>query len=202
MSLNEPRTIPDTQYTGVPLSPKPRGIVGTVASGFTVMEMGDDMRHRTIIKLTTALSIVTTPDTAALADGMLIYTFPAGQIIVHEVYGDIGLEINDATNVPDTPEVGLGTVIATGAVATLGAGAATWENIWGPHVVAGCDVGADTSDAGQWVTYPGMVILGAGVKTVYFNVADTWSNGAGTADVFFQAGRFIIDWTVIPAEGL
>jgi hypothetical protein len=37
---------------------------------------------------------------------------------------------------------------------------------------------------------------------VYINVADTWSNGAGTADVFLQAARFIIDWSLIPVEGV
>ncbi len=192
----------DATYLGYPLGSKPAGVAGTIADDWSGFEMGKGMKHRTIITLDTALSVVTTPDTAALADGKLLYTFPAGQIIVHEVYGDVSLDCTDSTNESDQPEIGLGTVIATGAVATLGAGAATWENIWGPHVVASVDVLGTPADAGQWVSRPGMVILGGGIHTCYFNIADTWANGAGTEDVTLQAARFIIDWSLIPAEGL
>ncbi len=202
MTLNPDRAVGDAAFLGVPLGTKPPGLVGVAESGWTVIEMGSGMKRRTILKLTTATSFVTTPDTAALADGAKIYTFPAGQIIIHEVYGDIGLEINDATNVADTPEVGLGSVIATGAVATLGAGASTWEDTWGPHIVTGCDVGAAPSDAIQQVSRPGKVIASAGVHAIFLNIADTWSNGGGTADCFVQACRFIIDWTLIPVEGV
>ncbi len=202
MALNPPRVIPDSDFLGVPLGPKPPGLVGTAGTSISAIEQGDGMVRRTILKVTAPISVCTTPDTAALAGGALIYTFPAGQIVIHEVYGDMGLEIDDSTNIADTPEVGLGTVIGAGAIATLGASVTTMENIWGPHVAAGCDVGADTTDAGQWVTNPAFIILGAAVHTVHFNVADTWGNGAGTKDCYLQAGRFIIDWTLIPAEGL
>lgn len=202
MGLHPTRAIGDSAFVAVALGTKPPGLVGAVATGFTAFEMGKGLKHRTIIKLTTPVSVVTTPDTTALADGILVYTFPAGQVIVHEVYGDVGLEIDDATNEPDTPEVGLGSVIATGAVATLGAGASTWEDTWGPHVMTGCDVGATAADAIQKVTRPGKVIASAGVHAIYLNIADTWGNGDGTKDVFLQAARFIIDWTQIPVEGV
>ena len=202
MALLPSRPIPDTALAAVPVAPLPPGIRGTAATGWTAVEQGEGTRRRTILNLTAALSVVTTPDAEALGDGVLAYTFPAGQIIVHEVYGDVGLDIDDNANDEDTPEVGLGTTQTTGAVATLGASAATDENIWGPNVATGCDVIAVAADAIQVISSPNLIITGAGAHTVYFNVADTWANGAGTADLFVNAARFVIDWTLLPIEGV
>ncbi len=202
MGLNAPIEAGDSGLISVQLAPAPSGLVGAAGAGWTAVEQGVGTLRRTILDCTIPLSIVTTPDTAALADGVPVYTFPAGQILVHQVYGDIGLEIDDTTNVADTPEVGLGSVIATGAVATLGAGASTWEDTWGPHVVTGCDVGATVADAIQQITVANRIIAGAGVHVLYLNCADTWSNGAGTKDVFVQTCRFVIDWTLLPIEGV
>ena len=131
------------------------------------------------------------------------HIFKAGQIIVHRVYGDVGLEINDASNVADTPEIGLGTLIASGAVATLGAVGAGAEDLWGPHVVAGCDTGADATDAGQFVSTLEFVIADAAAHLVHLNCADTWGNGAGTANVVLENdARFVIDWTILPLGGI
>ena len=175
---------------------------GTAGTGVTAIESGNGNHRRTELIVAATHIVVTTPDTAALAQGALIYTFPAGQIIVHRVYGDVGLEINDATNVADTPEIGLGTLIASGAVATLGAVGAGAEDLWGPHVVAGCDTGADATDAGQFVSTLEFVIADAAAHLVHLNCADTWGNGAGTANVVLENdARFIIDWTILPLGG-
>ena len=205
MALLPARTIPDAALAAVPVAALPPGPRGTVGAGWNVVEQGEGTRRRTILSVTTPLSIITTPDTAALGNGVLAYTFPAGQIIVHRVYGDVGLDIDDNANDEDTPEVALGTTQTTGAVATIGASASTDENIWGPNVVTGCDVIAVAADAIQVISTPGsadLIITGAGAHTVYFNCADTWANGAGTADVFIQSARFVIDWTLLPIEGV
>ncbi len=203
MGLNPDRAVGDSAFLGVPLGPKPLGAVGAAGSGWTAIEMGlVGMKRRTVLKHDTPVSYITTPDTEALAGGKPIYTFPAGQIIIHEVYGDIGVDIADDTNDGDQPEVGIGVVVATGAVATLGAGASTWEDVWGPHIMASADVIGTPADAGQFVTRPGKVIIAADAHVIYLNIADTWANGAGTADVFIRAVRFIIDWSLVPTEGL
>ncbi len=201
MALNPPVPVPDS---GMPLAfgPAPKGLVGTVATGFTAVEQGEGTLRRTVIDLTAVTSFVTTPDTAALADGMLMYTFPTGQIWLHRVYGDIALDIDDNANDEDQAEVGLGSVIATGAVATLGAGASTWEDLWGPHIMTGCDAIATPADAIQVVTETNLIIPAANAHTVFLNCADTWANGAGTKDVFIQRARFVLDWTLLPAEGV
>ncbi len=204
MALLPSREIPDTALAAVGVAPLPSGAVGTAGTGWTAVETGEGTRRRTILNLTAALSVVTTPDTAALADGILIYTFPAGVVIVHETYGDVGLDIDDNANDEDQPEMGLGFTIAAGAVAELDLAATgvEAENIWGPHVAAGCDVIAVAADAGQFVSTPGLIIAGADDHTVFFNLADTWANGAGTKDLFINAARFVIDWTLLPIEGV
>ena len=184
--------------------------VGTAGSGVTVTEYlvaGDDgtigALHVTNLFIAAGTSVVTTPDMESLAEGTLIYTFPAGTIIVKRVYGDIGLDINDAALVGDTPEVGLGTLIGSGANATLGAVGAGAEDIWGPHVAAGVDTEATAGDAGQFITVPNLIIPGASAHLVHFNVADAWADGAGTADVILVNGaRFIIEWYLMPVEGV
>ena len=180
------------------------GRVGTPGTSITAIEAGHCTKRRTTLIVTAAISLVTTPDVENLAGGALIYTFPPGQVIVHRVYGDVGIDIDDNINDEDTPEVGLGTVVAAGANATLGDAASgiTAENIWGPHVVTGCDYLAVAADAIQVVSTPELVIAGAGVHTVYLNLADAWADGAGTADAKIEAGRFIIDWTILPIEGV
>ena len=181
--------------------------VGTVGTGVTetTYEQGGDTNGRAYltnlsIAVDTVIGVVA--DTAALASGLLIYTFPAGQVIVKRVYGDIGLDVDETNYDEDTPEVGLGTVIGSGANATLGAVGATSEDIWGPHVVAGCDTNATAGDAGQFITVPNLIIAGAGDHTVHLNIADTWANGAGTPNVTAENGRFIIEWLLLPIEGV
>ncbi len=203
MSLYPDKAVGDSAFLGVPLGSKPPGAVGTAGTSIAAIEIGDAMQRRTILKVTAPIAVCSTPNGESLGGGALIYTFPAGQVIVHEVYGDMGLEIDDAALVGDTPEVGLGTVIGTGAIATLGAAVTTMENLWGPHVAAGCDVGAAATDAGQFVSRPGFVILAAAAHLVHFNVADGWAGGGGNdKDVYLNQGRFIIDWSLIPTEGL
>ena len=180
---------------------------GTAGSGVTAQEYllaGDDTGalHLTNLSIDTDTVIGAVADTAAIARGILIYTFPAGQIIVKRVYGDIGLDVDETNYDEDTPEVGLGTVVASGANATLGDVGATSEDIWGPHVAAGCDTKATAADAGQFVTVPNLIIAGAGAHTVYLNIADTWANGTGTPNVTVENGRFIIEWYLLPIEGV
>lgn len=177
---------------------------GTAGTGVTAIESGNGNHRRTELIIAATHVVVTTPTNENLAQGALIYTFPAGQIIVHRVYGDVGLEINDSLLVGDTPEIGLGTAVATGANATLGAAAAgaTAEDMWGPHVVAGCDTGADATDAGQFVSQLEFVMADAGAHLCHLNCADGWTAGAGTADVVLEnPARFIIDWTILPLGG-
>ncbi|TFH58824.1 MAG: hypothetical protein E4G91_09285, partial [Candidatus Zixiibacteriota bacterium] len=80
--------------------------VGTAGTGVTATEYGDGRRH--VTKLVLAGVAFTIGDTAALADGALIYTLPAGPIVVHSSSINVGLTLTTGTPTTDTPEIGLG----------------------------------------------------------------------------------------------
>src|SRR5688572_1308268 len=101
--------------------------VGTVTTAATTsaVEYGNGRDHFTVLTLTN-FAIGTSGDNASLALGAKFYSFPAGTILVESatIVGGITAAISATT---DTPEVGIGTVAATGAAATLTT--ATWEDI-------------------------------------------------------------------------
>ncbi len=185
--------------------------LGTAAAGTTAIEYGLGGKKRQTELFVAATTVIgAVADTAAMSRGVLLYTFPAGTIVIQNVYGDIGLDVDETNYDEDTPEVGLGTTTKDGsAEATLGASVATTEDIWGPHVVAGCDANAVAADAIQAVngtgqTVEGVVIAAGGVHTVYLNIADTWANGTGTPNVVVGSpgARFIIEWLDMELEGV
>lgn len=181
--------------------------VGVAGVGVTATEYklaGDDQGsvRMTNLKIAADTVIGAVADTSAIARGVLVYTFPAGQVIVKRVYGDLGLDVDETNYDEDQPEIGLGTLIASGTVATLGEVDAAAEDIWGPHVAAGCDTKATAADAGQFITVPNLIIAGADAHTVHVNIADTWANGTGTPDVTVEVGRFVIEWLLLPIEGV
>lgn len=95
---------------------------GTAATGVTATEYGNGIYHQTTLTMDSYTEAVAA---AALAVGQAVYTFPTGGIIIHG--GTLDMTIAGASSVA-TPDIGIGTVIGTGAVAVLG-GTATFEDI-------------------------------------------------------------------------
>jgi hypothetical protein len=163
--------------------------VGSVGSGVTATEYGDGFIHNTRLALAVT-DAFTTGDNAALGDGHLIYTFPAGQIVVHSAsLVDIAITSASTEQQNDTPDVGLGTTEATGVIATLD-GTPAMENIltgqtWSTGKMNGTAQSAvDMADVATG--NGGLVIADGGDHTVYLNIADTWADDLGgdlTADV-------------------
>ena len=93
----------------------------------------------------------------------------------------------------DTPDVGIGSVIATGAVSVLG-GTATFEDYITGSAAADCSgtalvVGPVGAVAG---IHTGISLnKAADVKAVHLNVADTWAG----ADTMTATGTVVIKWT-------
>jgi hypothetical protein len=161
---------------------------GTAGIGVTVFEGGDKVNRWTILTFDIT-DAITVADTAALADGYLLYTLPAGACIITSGYlsGSVSVA-EDTTNA--VAEIGLGTTAGTGAAATLGAVAATAENISGPVASVICN---GVNDYIASLATP-IIIASGSAHTVYFNVASTWGNTAGidlTGDI---AGRAVITW--------
>lgn len=164
--------------------------VGTAGSSVTAAEYGDGQNH--VTKLTISGLAVTIGDNASLAIGSLIYTLPAGDIIVHGAGGSVQLALDTGTPTTDTPEVGLGTTIGAEANATLGAVDAAAENIAGPHVMNNV---AGTAEPINSVTAGVLHIPAAGDHTIYLNFADAWANVSD--DAATVTAELWIAWTLL-----
>ncbi len=165
--------------------------VGTANAGVTAVERGDGYNHVTILTVSKA-DALTVADDAALADGYLLYTLPAGACIIESAY--MSMAVTAAEDTTATADVGLGTVIGSTAIATLDLGASgTMENILTGQTAANCSGTATVKTAIPTANVP-LVIAAGDAHTVYFNVADTWANTAGsdlTADI---AGTVVLAW--------
>lgn len=160
---------------------------GTVATGVVAVETGWERNHVTTLTLT-SLGL-TIGDVTTLGDGVLIYTFPAGVIIVDAAYMSVGVTLTTGTPTTDQPDVGLGTVIAVGAVANLST-PSTFEDILTGRAAA--DV-AGTATVGTVQTTK--VIETGDAHTVHFNIADVWAdvtNSAATA-----SGTVVLKWAAM-----
>ncbi len=145
----------------------------------------------TKITLSTAAGVpVAVPDIAGganLAVGALIYTFPAGEVCIRGSGMSVAIQQVDGNIDADTPDVGLGTVIGSGAVATLD-GTATFENILTGQTAGDCDGTATIANVET-----DLAIATAGAHTLYLNVADGWAaSGDDNATI---SGTVLIHWT-------
>lgn len=160
---------------------------GTPNTGVIATEYGTGKKHYTKLSFTD-LEVGTAADGADLAFGVLLYTLPAGVQKIDAVYQEVALE-GDAQSVADTPEIGLGTVIASGAVAVLG-GTATFEDILEGSAAA--DVNGTTNiDSDLAVN---QLVASGGAKTIHLNVADGWA-ASSDDDPVTATGTIILEWT-------
>ena len=159
--------------------------IGTNGAYGTVEEYGDGNYHKTVLTLAGAFGAIA--GGANLGVGRLVYTFPAGVIrILTATMNGLALQQTQGNVTADTPELGLGTVIASGAVAVL-SGTATFEDILTGQVMGDCDGTAKLAAVGNTLT-----ILAAAAHTVHLNVADGWA-ASGDAALGF-AGEVVITW--------
>lgn len=161
---------------------------GTAAAGVTAVEAGNAVDHLTTLTVDTVLPAIA--GGAALAVGVLAYTLPAGRILIQAAGIDLAITQTEDNITADTPEIGLGTLEATGAEATLGDVGAAAENIVGGQVAADCDGTATLKTLA-----PGLVIEAADDHTVYINVADTWAADGDAAAAL--TGTAVLRWTLL-----
>lgn len=162
--------------------------VGTAATGSTAVEYGDGKRHTTVLTVSTTLPAIA--GGADLGVGKLLYTLPAGECIVESAYMSLGITQSEGNINADTPDGGLGTTIASGAVATLD-GTAAFENILTGQTFNNCTGTAEVKTAIPTAGVP-LVVTTAGDHTIYFNVADGWAASGDAAAAL--AGTVVINW--------
>ena len=172
--------------------------LGVVGTGVTAVEYGDAYHHTTVLTVsqTNAAGLVT-GDNVALASGYLLYTFPAGAIVVHNAYMSMGITAT-VEQAADTPDVGLGTTIGVGAVATLDTNPGFENILTGKTATNSSGTATVGQDICNSTGATGGLNIGAGnPHTVYFNIADTWADDT-SADLSVDiAGTVVINWTFL-----
>lgn len=163
----------------------PLNNAGTVASGSTVVERGDAYNHVSIITLNTTLPAIA--GGADLAVGKLIYTLPAGAIVVSVGYMSVAITQSQGNINADTPDVGVGTLLASGANALLSAVGAGAENIVDGTTAANC-----TGTATVLTDVANTNIAVGDNHTVYLNVADGWAASGDAAAAL--TGTVVLNW--------
>lgn len=163
--------------------------VGSVSSdGISKQEFGDGYNHTTILTIN-KIDAILSGDAAALSSGYLIYTFPAGEIVVNSSKMSMAITAT-AEQVADQADVGLGTTIGSGVNALLSAVDAAAENVITGTTAANANGTPTVLTVGTQ-----LVIAAAGDHTLYFNIADTWADdtsGDLTVDI---AGTVIVNWS-------
>ena len=161
--------------------------VGTAAPGFEPTHYTADGYHY-ITKLSVNKAFPAIVGGTNLGLGLLAYTFPTGVQLVKFAGINIGLTQTEGNVNADTPDLGLGTVIAVGAVATLTTG--TWEDILTGQAMNNC---TGTKEVISLVVPDAGIVSATGdFKTMYLNIADGW---AASGDVALLAsGEIWIDW--------
>lgn len=163
--------------------------VGTAEEGVTATEYGTS-RHRVTRLTFSGLTLGASTGAADAAFGELLYTLPAGAVVVKAAHMNVALTGSGETCDADTPDMGLGTTVGSGNVATLNlvaSGAA--ENILTGQTVNNLTGTAEVKTVGDQV----LAIEPTGDHTVYLNVADGWA-GACTVTA---TGTVAIEWTLL-----
>lgn len=154
----------------------------------------------TVITLQSDLTLVTSVDNAAKAGGAQVFTFPQGFIQIHRarIKGTLGTSIADLTSTAG--EIGLGIVVATGAVAVLG-GTATFESILegGIPALGNFTAGNDLAAAAAGGAKSSLLGGFSSSVPMFLNLASTWGDVGTAGNVVARAGTQIeVWWSRIP----
>jgi hypothetical protein len=178
--------------------------VGTVTTVATtaVQEIGGAKNHTTILTMT-AFAIGNSGDNASLGIGAKFYTWPTGvDVLVTEASIDGGVTCAISVTT-DTPEVGIGSVIASGAIATLTTG--TFENLVdGGASGSSVDAATVAPDVAGTVfrkknlttVTPIIKASGGAARDLFLNVADGWADVTAAGACTFT-GTITLNWQII-----
>jgi hypothetical protein len=163
--------------------------LGAAATGMTVVENGDGSHHTTTITLAGVLPAITGGVNQAV--GTLLYTFPAGDIVVNHAKLNVSITQSEGNINNDTPDVGLGTVIGTGAVAVL---STTLEDIIVGQTATDSNGTATVKTAIPTAAVP-FVIESGDAHTLHFNAAFGWAASGDLAATI--TGTVVIEWDFV-----
>jgi hypothetical protein len=174
---------------GFSVAPNTVSGIGTPGTGVTAVEYGSPYSH--VSRLTIAGVLGAIAGGASLGLGFLLYTLPAGAQIVENSWMSIGLTQTQGNINANTPNVGIGHTVASGAVSTL-AGTAAFMDIITQQAATNC-TGTPTAITLTATSSPFSYITQAGgTKTIYLNFAAAW-NAGGDAGALIN-GNVILNW--------
>ena len=162
--------------------------VGAAATGISASEYGHSYSHTTILTVNSVLPAIA--GGAGLGVGTLLYTLPAGDCIIESARMSMAITQTKGHINANTPGVGVGTVIASGAVTDI-TGTATFENVLVNTAAANCTGTATVLTAIPTAAVP-LVIKAADAHTLYFNAAANWAASGDTGALI--TGTIIINW--------
>lgn len=165
--------------------------VGTPGTGVTAVEEAIGPWHKTTLTLSTGCVLPAIVGGTDLAVGVLIYTLPTGAKMVTDCYESVALTAADGNIDADTPVVGIGTVIGTGAVTDLN-GTSTFENINTGKAAANCTGTATVQTAKTTDALGGFAIETGDAHTIHLNAADGWAASGETACPV--SGTVVVFW--------
>lgn len=162
--------------------------LGTAGS-LTVSDEGFGKEHITTLTLASlGMGNIANGNTA---NGVLLYTLPSGSQLIDWSRINLSLLASNGTAQVDTPDVGLGTSKATGAISVLSANS-LFENIM---------TGQTATDA-NGTTFNGNVAntplfrTSTATKTIYLNAADGWNGNGSLA----ATGKIILKWVDVDLD--
>jgi hypothetical protein len=174
-------------------------VFGVAAPNVTTVEYGDGRHITTTLSFT---NLVLGAPTAGgnSAHGVLLHTLSTTSIshLVKCVACEVGFTVGTVTT--DTPDVGLGTVIGSGAVATLD-GTGTFEDIitgqtWNKALDGTADRFASlfSGVATEATAFPFIDAAGS-ATAIYLNAADGWA--AGVTGNLTATGTIVIEYIIM-----
>ncbi len=175
--------------------------LGTPGTGVEALEFGDNYNRVTKLVLNGVLpAIIGSTGGDPQAVGLLVYTFPVGVIEYAITHMDVAITQTQGNINADTPEVGIGSVIANDATSTtLGAAGADKEDYVDGLAAANC-TGTKTDksqSAGDLTAGQHKLLIATDARTIHFNAADGWASGGDTAPTV--TGDIWISWRFLGA---
>ena len=165
--------------------------LGTLGVGVTAEHFTADGKN-IVTKLTMTGDAVMPAVTGTLSVGLLIWTFPAGVHSLKVARIAVGLTQAGSLVGADTPEVGLGDTIGSGANSALSSVAASENILLGQ---AANNVTGTVEDKTIVSPSAGNIVNeAAGRKAVYLNIADGW---AGADAGIVPSGSVWLEWTML-----
>lgn len=164
---------------------------GTPSTGVTQEVHGDGVHNRFTLTLED-FAIGDSGDNASLGVGAKFFALPAGVWAINATYMSVGVNIADETAEAQTPVIGIGTVVASGAVAVL-SGTATFQDVVTGAAMA--DIGGTAKVLQQVPTANKSLVIGASAShDLFLNLAVAWAD-ITAASALTANGTIVIDAT-------